>query len=1456
MLSIATGHDVGYLTNPVAGGREGYYTGAVAAGEPAGLWYGAGTETLGLRGEVDADLMEAVYSQLLDPRDEATHSRVTWGEAEPLAKAHRTYRSADEVYAELLKKEAQPGPERRAELRTQAERSARQAVSFIDATFSAPKSVTVLGVAFERAANDARARGDHESAAAYAAHQKAVEDAVLAGARASLDYLQDKAGYSRIGHHGGGAGRWIDAHSFVVAQFLQHDSRDRDPQLHVHNAILNRVRCSDGIWRTLDSRAIHVCRAAAGAIGERVMEAHLTRALGVRFATRPDGQAREVVGVRQEIIDLFSSRRRAITAKAEKLVDAYRERHGREPTLLERTRIAMQATLATRAAKAHDGETIEQRLDRWEAETRTKVTGGLAEVANTVLARAQEIEPGDTWSPRDVIERALDAAGKGRQTWSRSDLLRAVSNALPGHLDIDPQRVGELLDGLTDAALDTARPTTREESTHNLPADLRLDDGRSCYGNPTGMRYATPGQLTAEETLRLAAVRRGAERFSAEDAAAVVTRFAESGCELGVDQATAVRGVLSSGTPVEVLSAPAGTGKSFVVGAIGEAWRGSGRRVFGLATSQIATQVLTEEGLDARNIARWLATQQRLDQAPPGGSDPGGDAAWRLQRGDLVIVDEAGMTDTVSLVEVHRRCEAAGAKLLLVGDPRQLAAVGPGGTLADLAEHGVRYELAEVRRFGSRWEATASLRLRDGDTTALDTYVKHGRILDAGTAEQAETAAARGWLADTLAGRNSLALVPTNEAAARLSATLRAELVALGRVEAAGVPLTRQGTVAGIGDLVQARRNGWDLIGHDGNTTAPINRRCYRVTATRDDGSLIVTDDDGTGHGGQTLTLPPAYVAEYLTLGYASTVHAAQGRTVDTAHTVIGPGTDAPGAYVGLTRGRHRNTAYCITRAVPDDIPPGAVGDTEERTCRAVLADILSRDDSAPAESATSALTQITVEAEAARSTKVSLDRLAAEITEALAGRTGTILDHLAADGALSPRQRAALAADPAYGSLERLLRTAEIAGHNAATVLADAVAERDLDDALHPARVLHSRINTRLQDQLTPRITSYTDLIPDGIPEEYRARLQDLAAGADERRRELGERVADNPPQWAREALGPVPTDVLARAEWEHRAGWAAAYRELADHTNDADALGPPPPAGLAETYTAWRVGHTALDLPDAGPDEVQMTDGRLRNHVRAYQREQVWAPRYVADELATTHQQAEQARTDATLWAVRAEPTKDETARAKLLASAVEASQRADELAERAAELEVADDARAKWFAATAPTRDAAARAQVQLGARGIDLDDPVDQVTAEEWLAAHHAEQAATDLVREIHDEAELHDPDLAADEAATDALAAADKHLLETAIPDIRQTTTQDATEVADPAQRHRIPTADETADAIRRAQQALAEIEARRQYDAARAAEDDARRAQLIRWADDARAADEELHREPEPVLEH
>ena len=881
VLTISSGHSSAYLLDAVATGRENYYTGAVAAGEPPGRWSGRGAEALGLRGLVDHEDMTALYERFIDPRDERFRDPARWDEASTLGHTGRRYATEDELYDRMLDAEPDASAERRAELRLAAGKQARRNVAFTDVTFNVPKSITVLHTAFEAREVKARAAGDEETAAAWAAHREAVEDAIWAGNNAALGYLADRGGYSRAGHHGGAAGRYVDAHDWTVASFFQHDSREHDPHLHIHNAVLNRVEGPDGVWRTLDGRSLRRWRPAASAVGERVLTARLTRSLGVLAVTRPDGKAREIVGVPDSAMDLFSSRRRQITPKSAELAAAFEARFGRAPNSLELVRLARQATFATRKAKSHEGETREEMLDRWDAQLRAEVDGSLAGVAETVLGLRGEQPATASWSPSAVIATALADVQRRKAAWNPPDLSRAISDALPDHLgDLDDDQVARLLDTLTEAGLEyAARLTAHRPGEAEVPDELRLDNGQSPYRAPGSELYATPEHVHSERVLVEAAAEAGAAALPPELAQRFVAELAESGIELGADQAAAVRGVLTSGARIESLVGPAGTGKSFVVGALAKAWQdpalwgGPERRVFGLAASQIATDVLTGEGLRASNIARWLGTQERDD------------AAWRLRPGDLVVVDESAMAATADLAAVHRYADAAGAKLLLVGDHRQLAAVGAGGGMELLANAGASYELAEARRFEHEWEREASLRLRAADETVLGEYHKHGRLLDAGTADQAEASAARAWLADTLSGKDALLVVDTNEQAARLSASLRAELVLLGRVAEDGVPLDLQGTYAGVGDVVQARLNGWDLAGYAGNRRGPINRETYRVLATRADGGLVVAPIGD--ESGERLTLPGSYVAEHVALGYASTAHAGQGRTVDTAHTVV-----------------------------------------------------------------------------------------------------------------------------------------------------------------------------------------------------------------------------------------------------------------------------------------------------------------------------------------------------------------------------------------------------------------------------------------------------------------------------------------------------------------------------------------------------------------------------------------
>ncbi|NKQ53553.1 relaxase domain-containing protein [Amycolatopsis sp. K13G38] len=1444
VLTVATGYSVRYLTDEVAQGRENYYTGAVAEGEPPGRWYGAGAEAVGLTGLVDEQDMTAVYERFIDPRDPAFTDPSKWAEASTLGHTGRKYQSEEELYKLALDAEPDASPERREQLKLDAGKRARNNVAFLDATFSVQKSITVLHTAFEaqqvaaeRVATAAETNGDtreagraREAAASWRTHRDAVEDAIWAGNRAALDYLSAKAGYSRIGHHGGAAGRYIDAHDWIVASFFQHDSRNHDPQLHIHNAILNRVQGSDGAWRTLDSRAIHKFRGAAAAVAERTMEEHLTRTLGVQFATRPDGKAREIVGVPAEVMDLFSSRRRAITRHTRELVDAFEERFGREPNALELDRLQRQATFATRKAKSHDGETVEERLDRWDRDLRAEVAGGLAEVAQTVLDHRADC-PGEEWSPRAVIETALAAVQEKKAAWTAPDLTREISDALPDHLGaLDGSQLARLLDGLTAEALQLAVPLdTDRPADAEVPEALRLADGRSAYAAPAGRRYATPSHVRSERALRAATGPQDAPALTASAVDSFVGSLAESGIELGVDQAAAVRGVLTSGAAIESLVGPAGTGKSFVVGALAKAWQdpalwdGQARRVVGLASSQIATEVLAGEGLDASNIARWLGAQQRIAE----GRAASGDEQWRLRAGDLIVVDESAMASTPDLSAVQQHASAAGAKLLLTGDHRQLAAVGPAGGMELVADTGASYELAEARRFSADWERATSLRLRAADESVLGEYHKHGQLIDGGTLEQAEDSAARAWLADTLQGLHSQLIVDTNEQAARLSAQLRADLVRLGKVDEHGVPLDLQGTYAGIGDIVQARLNGWNLAGHEGNRRGPINREKYRVLATREDGGLVVAPILGRGADGDQLgdrlTLPGEYVSRHVALGYASTVHSAQGLTVDTSHPVITQTTSPEALYVGMTRGRAANTAHVATLAVPVDAPTGAALESVYRSPAAVLASTMEA-----AQPERSALATAVESADDMASVRTPAELLADASELATAGRTAQWLDELVGQGHLDAHERARIAAEDGGPTLTRLLRRAELAGHDPHQVLDNAVIDRPLVGARQITYVLHHRITSAVS--LDPQGDSYLDWTPTVDDPEWQRYLDRLADAADARRHELGRQALTDRPQWAVEALGAPPEDAQLQAEWATKAAIVAAHRELTGHDDPATALGAAPKPGQVEAYASWRAAWKALGYPEADRDELEMSDGQLHMRIRAYEREETWAPRFVANELAGTRHEAEQQRQTATLRAVEAAAATDAETRARLEREANDARELAKTLEQRAAELETVDEARAQWLTHTAETRAAAERARAELSARRADDEHDDEPVTAKEWLAEQKAAERAEDPHREITAEYELDDTSTDAPEHAADATD--ESPAAETEVTDVREVAESEPKQVDEDVVR--TATAEETAEHVANAQRALAEIRAREQAERERAAEE-ARAEQLARW---------------------
>jgi len=1398
--SVSPGYDPGYLLRESSKGAEGYYLSAVdEIGEPPGVWTGRAGPALGLAagGEVEPAVMEALYGELLDPRDPAfADPDVAIQDKTRLGSAPRQYKTADEILAARLAAEPDATPERIELLEIEARKQARGAVMFFDFTFSADKSTSVLHASLQAAAVRSERGGDADLAAHYAGLADVVEDAIRAGAAAAVDYLQDEAGYSRAGYHGAvprdelgrplaahPTGRYVDAHEWVVASFLQHTSRDGDPQLHVHNAILNRVPCADGTWRTIDSRGLHKARAAASAIGGRVMDEHIARRLGAAYAQRPDLHGRELTGVPQAVKDMFSSRRVAITAGVADLVAQYTDRHGRAPSARALFAMAQYVTLDSRQAKPRHEHAVPRAvtLAGWEAEMRAAEMGALAAIPARVIA---SLDPGTApgidalgqVELRGIISAAVAEVQAARAVWGRSQLLAAIDAQLPGWLGgLDAAGVRAVLDELTDQALSGGHGVVCLEAPElaETPAALRRADGRSVYAPHDRALYTTRPQLDAEEQLLAAAGERGGPAAEPDRAAAAlggttaelarlpgrippgaVTRpdaaVAASGRTwadgLRDDQAAAVYGILTSGRPVDVLVGPAGTGKSRTMGTLSHLWRQqTGGNVIGVAAAENAAQVLAAEGLDtAYNIARFL-TMASHGQAV-------------LAAGDLLIVDEASMVSTAQLAALHQLATAAGAKVLLTGDPAQLPAIGAGGALGMLARQHGCYQLTVVQRMTQAWERDASLRLREGDPAVLADYDRHGRISE-GTAEQAETSAYRAWLADYLAGKDSLLIARDNDQAAELGRRARADLVSMGLVQPGGITLSDR-NIGGIGDLVQARRNDRDIRDNDGRWVA--NRDVWRIegylrTRRRSETKVIVQRDLGTNpttgerRWSAPFQVPEKYLQQHAELAYATTVHAAEGRTVDTCHVLADAGLTRALLYVALTRGRAANFAYVITAARTADLRSGT-GPASQVSTQQTPADGSGSDDVGGAEPglgaggrATGAIAPRPQAREpwAPPEDRLSVLIAALERDEADLPALDVLRDELARAGHLAHlgaiwadladqesarRYDAALRqalsvddyrryeAEDARATLHRQVRSAELAGHDPDELLAQAVQLRPLDDAPGVgraddiAKVLHSRVREIAGDP-APRLATYAERTPEVTDLRVRRYLRELARLMDERTAELGDSSAADPPAWALDHLGTVPAEPLERQAWSSRAGTVAAYRERYGRTDPRDPIGREPAA--PEARADWHAARAALSIPARQRAVAGASTGELWARRARYEREIEWAPPHVGAELRATALARREHATEATLARAQAQAAAGDQ-RADLLARAQAHQQLADSLDLREAVLSDVDTQRGRWHDATAQARAEAQEATAELRRRAPDagplpLHDP---------------------------------------------------------------------------------------------------------------------------------------------------
>ncbi len=750
-------------------------------------------------------------------------------------------------------------------------------VTGFDLCFSAPKSVSALW-----------ALGNEELAAAVTgAHRAAV--------RAALGYLDTHAAFSRVGTDGH---TQVPTAGFAAALFDHRTSRAGDPQLHTHALVLNKVRCPDGAWRTVDGAELFHHKRSAGALYQAALRSELTRRLGIGWdAPNAHGQA-EIAGMPPELLRVWSKRTAQVLAEATPVIESYQAALGRELSPAERIAVVKTAVLKTRPAKTHVPASLAHA--RWQAEA-----AGLgldpAEVFAQVRAEARtqqqgRAEPGalrtDLAVSDPLLSAAVAAVGFRQASFSRAELV----TELAGRSAVFPATAAQTVAAIeadTDAAL--APAGAGEDGTIQAGA-VRLRDADP-VGCPrrSDSRYAAADLLAAETriTARADAGRGTGRGLVAPEI--LNERIYAAGLDPG--QGAAIYALGTGGDFCSVLVAPAGTGKTTALGAAARAFSDAGYQVVGLAPSaRAAAELAAATGAPADTVARWCYHQPRM----PFMAEV--DHRYLTTDHTVLVVDEASMLATVDLDALTAVAWAAGAKVVLVGDPAQIGPVRcAGGMLGALANRLGAPSLSAVHRFDEAWERTASLALRTGNPIALRPYAAAGRLHPAADGATAAGELFAHWQAETRAGASALMMARSRADVAALNDRAREAAISAGEVH--GPVLVAGETHWRAGDLLRATRNDRRLVLGSGHVR---NGDRFTVLGPGSENGLLV-EQLGTG---ERALLPERYVRAHTGYGWAGTVDAAQGATVDVGLLLVRPGLDREHLYVGMTRGRRANHVY------------------------------------------------------------------------------------------------------------------------------------------------------------------------------------------------------------------------------------------------------------------------------------------------------------------------------------------------------------------------------------------------------------------------------------------------------------------------------------------------------------------------------------------------------------------
>jgi hypothetical protein len=889
----------------------------------------------------------------------------------------------------------------------------------------------------------------------------------------------------------------VSGQGLLAVGFDHRTSREGDPLLHTHLVIANRVQGPDGRWTALDGRGLYRHRLAADAIYRATYQRELVRTLGVEWTAADTYGNRELQGLPEELVRAFSKRTGQIDAELDRLTEEGRER---TPRLVKWT------VHATRRPKEH--EAPDTLYGRWRTEAAERGHDPDT-LVRTVTDRTPNRDQDRTLSAEAAVRLFDRLAGPDgltatASTFTRPDVLVALGGGLAG---AGRTELEELADRFV------------AERAVSVVADRTLEE----------RRWSTPELLAVEQRLVTSATGRTGEQTARVSHKAVRAALAAHP-SAGADQQAMVRDLCQGGQGVALVVGRAGTGKTFALGIARHAWQLDGYRLLATAPTGIATLSLQGEGFED------VATCDRLLADLDCGRE-------QLDVRTALVIDEAGMVGSRKLGRLLEHAHQAQAKVVLVGDDRQLAPIDAGGGFRALRLRLGASELVENRRQQEAWEREALDLVRSGLVDeAVAAYQAHDRVVAADSKPAATLALLQDWWAAWQQAERD----PTQEVVVlaarraevdRLNTACQELLAARGRLGPDRLQV--EDRQLAVGDRVVCGKNAIGELG-------VANGSRGVVTALDPQTRSLTLRLDGAD--GRTVTLPQSYLDgrrqadrnRRVDLAYATTGHRAQGLTRGRALVRFTGTEDVNWLYVQLSRARQETRLYAVVGPEPQCAGELDLPDREQPDGYLQLAQALSR-----AGGQTLAIDT---------HSSLDLQRLSTAELRAERDRLRRQLDQMPRDRsrelarATAHREHAeqTLAAhQPATGRQPgRMLRWSRRSNDQPAQV------PGGLAVATQQASRAHDRERELRQHQQRRQgwLEANAHLGP-----QYRQITRVLAW----QRRATGLAVEANRPGYVLEALGPVPESTRGRRAWRHAAAQIEQYRRTYQITDPDRALG-----------------------------------------------------------------------------------------------------------------------------------------------------------------------------------------------------------------------------------------------------------------------------------------------------------